>query len=445
MKDSKTVQITHLGGEHCVTGSCHLLQAQGLNILVDCGMVQGRDAVLPMSSWPVKPSEIDFLFLTHAHIDHIGRIPELIGEGFKGEILCTHPTKDLLLPMLDDALSFSDLSEREKDRLQVRLDKLSWGFEYGSPFDLQKGIRFRLQRAGHILGSCSICLEGPDTDWSVCFSGDLGARHTPLLPDPDPAPTCGTLILESTYGDSFHESREHRVERLGKVLAQALADRGKVLIPAFALGRTQELIYEIDRLLASKGMEFLSKVPVLVDSPLALDLTDITGKLKQYWDEEAKKLLRQGDHPMDFDRLYAVRKHGDHLKILEMQGPAIIIAGSGMCSGGRILDHLRAGLENPKTDILFVGYQADGTLGRDIVDASQKPGSFVQVEWERYNLRARVHVLGGYSAHADQRELIQWVESMPRKPERIKLVHGENDARRVLGEALSRRGYTVEA
>ena len=436
-------QLTHLGGETCVTGSCHLLQAQGLNILVDCGAVQGNDRAVAMDDWPVSAAAIHYVLLTHAHIDHIGDLPWLIQAGFKGEILATHPTKAMLRPMLKDAMSFSQMDEKEAGRLEEAIDRLSWGFEYGEACELKHGVRFSFHQAGHILGSAFIHLKGTNPAWSIVLSGDLGARNTPLLPDPEPPPACDLLVLEATYGDRLHEGREHRLERLGQVLARALADGGKVFVPAFALGRTQELLYELDRLasdavLLAKWPEFkrFRRIPVFVDSPLGLLLTKITSGLSAYWDREATALLRKGDHPLDFDSLYAVGSHKEHGKLLEMPGPAVIIAGSGMCTGGRILDHLKEGLDDPRNDILFVGYQAAGTPGRAIQEYAHKPEGYVMLEGERYRIRAGVHVLGGYSAHADQRELIEWVRAMPARPRRIKLVHGEAAARKVLAEKV---------
>ena len=239
--------IIHLGGQHTVTGSCHLMQANGLNIMVDCGLAQGNDAVLAMPSWPVAPSEIHYLFLTHAHIDHMGRVPELIERGFSGEIICSHATRALLMPMLRDAMGFSSMGEHEADRMLLKIDELSWGFEYRQTFSLEKGIRFRLGCAGHILGSCFIRFELPD-GFSIVFSGDLGAKDTPILCDPDVPEPCDLLIMESTYGDRNHADRGDRIKRLGDILRVVLDDGGKVFIPAFALGRTQELIYEMDRI-----------------------------------------------------------------------------------------------------------------------------------------------------------------------------------------------------
>ena len=443
-------EIVHLGGKNCVTGSCHLVKAHGLNLLLDCGTGQGGDQVLSMDKWPDPPSQIDFLFVTHAHIDHIGRIPELIQKGFKGEILTTHPTKELLLPMLQDAMVLSHLEGKEAVSLLEEVDQSSWGFEYGKIFDLKKGIRFAFYQAGHILGSACIYLESGGAQDSLLFSGDLGRKNTPLVPDPDPPPYCGLLILESTYGDRLHEINSRRIETLGKVLTHSLSDGGKILIPAFALGRTQELLYDLDRLLTDNSFrkEFPKLwgegIPIVLDSPLGLELTKITSKLSDYWDDKAKTLLEFGDHPMDFDHLYVATSHRDHLKLLEHPGPLIIIAGSGMCTGGRIVDHLKAGIEDPRNDIVFIGYNVRGTPGREIQESAIQNRGDVTLDGKKYRLQARVHTIEGYSAHADQRELVEWVNLMPGKPRKIKLVHGEVIAQKALVEELARNGFEME-
>jgi len=415
------MKINHLGAKNCVTGSCHLLQTRpasacGMNILVDCGKAYGHDPELPFDQFPVQPGRINYLFLTHAHIDHIGRMPDLIDAGFRGEIICTHATKALLIPMLHDAMSFSDRSDKEVHRLEGLIDDLSWGFELHETFSLKQGITFKLGNAGHILGSCFIRFEIPtETPSSVIFSGDLGCTDTPILPDPDTPDTCDLLILESTYGDRNHTNRKDRLNALEKLLHKAHADKGIVYIPAFSLGRTQELIYELDRI----G----TKVPVFVDSPLGLKITKIYSDLEKFWDKEAKALKAKGDHPIDFKNLYAVEKYRDHKKLLNISGPAIIIAGSGMCTGGRIVDHLEHGLEDPENDIFFVGYQARGTPGRRMIE-------------KQIPVKAGIHTLTGYSAHADQNMLLNWVKSMPTPPGEIRLVHGEPKARKALSRAL---------
>jgi len=486
--------IIHLGGENCVTGSCHLLRAAGLNIMVDCGAAQGNDVLLSMHDWPVQPGEIDYLFLTHAHIDHIGRLPELIQSGFCGEIICSHPTKALLVTMLTDAMGFGRLDASEIKKLSDRIDELSWGFEYQQEFKLKHGITFKLARAGHILGSAFIRFTIPanahvvtgtknndnpavgaghardmgprvagmarsysplpaqqgtrgfqakdDPEYTILFSGDLGNRDTPIIPDPDTPDTCDLLILESTYGNRLHESRENRIGRLSEKLSKALADNGKVFIPAFALGRTQEILFELDRLFSSE-MWRKKRIPVFIDSPLALEITQIYSGLSQFWDAESRQLQAAGDHPFDFAHLYSVEKFKDHQALLDIPGPAIIIAGSGMCTGGRIVDHLSQGLADARNDVFFVGYQAHGTPGYDIVNYGRRPGGYARLHNTKITIRANVEQLTGYSAHADQKGLIDWVESMPAKPARIKLVHGDPEAQKALHAELIKRGHNV--
>jgi metallo-beta-lactamase family protein len=433
------MKIHHLGAEHCVTGSCHLVQGDGLNVMVDCGLVRGRDRAVEVSDWPVVPSDVDILFLTHAHIDHIGRLPWLVEEGFRGEIICTHPTRALLAPMLQDAMGIAGLSRGEADRLWRRIDDQAWGFEYGEVFELHQGWRFDLGRAGHILGACWVRLTARSGE-TVIFSGDLGSVDRPLLRDPEVPAPADKLVLESTYGNRRHPPVEDRAAQLCAVLKRCLADGGKVLIPVFALGRAQELLYEIDRLMSDPRYGFDARPPVFMDSPLGLRITEIHAKLKPFWDREAQDLWGRGDHPLDFEGLYAVARRRDHQDLLHLEGPAVILAGSGMCTGGRILEHLKSGIHLPENDVLFAGYQARGTLGYSIQRAAEQGRGDVEILGEPHPVRAGVHTLAAYSAHADQGDLLKWVAEIDDDCMPIKLVHGEPAAQSALADALARQG-----
>ncbi len=288
---------------------------------------------MPFDQFPVQPGRINYLFLTHAHIDHIGRVPDLIDAGFRGEIICTHATKALLISMLHDAMSFSDRTGKEIHRMERLIDDLSWGFELHDTFSLKQGITFKMSNAGHILGSCFIRFEipiegtlgdmtlrhcgesrNPETKncFSIIFSGDLGCTDTPILPDPDPPDACDLLVMESTYGDRNHTGRKDRVATLEKLLHKALADKGIVYIPAFSLGRTQELIYEIDRI----GTKIHGDMTRF--SPIKSGSCTQTADLEQFWDKEAKDLKAKGDHPIDFKNLYSVQKYRDHKRLLDI-------------------------------------------------------------------------------------------------------------------------------
>ncbi|MFO7963039.1 MAG: MBL fold metallo-hydrolase [Desulfobacterales bacterium] len=443
-------QVVHLGSEYGVTGSGHLLQANSLNILVDCGLAQGDDRVMPMENWPVRPSEIHFVFITHAHIDHIGHLPFLIKHGFKGEILTTHPTQELIVPMLEDAMGFPEMQVVPYRETIQKLQKMTWGFEYSETFDLKKNIRFQLKRAGHILGSCFVRLVSTDPPWSVIFSGDIGTGHQPLLVDPDPPDACDLLVLESTYGDRTHEDRDGRIERLGTVLERAVADGGKVYIPAFALGRTQMLLYDLHRLSTDPdlrktfpNLDLDNTIPVFLDSPLGSDITEIYQRMCRFWDTDSRNMMRSGENPLALEKLYTAASTMGHDELLHLSGPHIILAGSGMCTGGRIIDHLKFGIEDPKNDIIFVGYQARGTTGRSILQQKNRSGAAVELEDQTYAIRAAVHEITGYSAHADQKEITAWVSAMPEKPGAIRLVHGEPAAQQALANHLRAHGFNV--
>ena len=447
------MRILHHGAVHGVTGSAHELQFNPTHsLLIDCGLFQGGDrsphgADANDLSLDFDISAIQALVVTHVHIDHVGRIPWLLAAGFNGPILCSEPSAHLLPIVLEDAfrLSFSrrpaDL-ERYLAVIRQRLVPLPYNTWHtaltakDSSADGAGQVRVRLQRAGHILGSayveCDVRRPGARPH-RVVFSGDLGAPHAPMLPAPKPPHGCDTLVIESTYGDRQHDNRRQRTHRLRAVLERALADDGTVLIPAFSIGRTQELLYELETLVSR-----LPGLPVILDSPLASRFTQAYRELKPYWSQEALKRVANGHRPLSFEQLLTVDEHDAHERMVahlrDSARPAIVISGSGMCTGGRIVNYLKAMLGDPRHNVLFVGYQGAGTPGRALQQAGQ--GGHLTLDGERLAIRAGVHTISGYSAHADQRGLVRFVTGMRRRPGTVRIVHGDRTAREGLREAL---------
>ncbi len=451
-------RIVHHGAINGVTGSCHELQyADSKSVLVDCGLFQGSEA--SGTGADSNTLEIDFslqavqaLVVTHVHIDHVGRIPYLLAAGFDGPIYCSEPSALLLPLVLEDAMKVGAMGNRRLigrylQQLQHQLVALPyrrWTDVDSSP---DAGLAIRLQAAGHILGSAYVeCrVQLPERPHTVVFSGDLGAPHAPLLAPPQPPEAADTLVMESTYGDRDHEDRAQRVERLQRIIERALVDRGAVLIPAFSIGRTQELLYELEEIihrsrdnLAARGIPW-KELEIVVDSPLASRFTRFYRKLKPYWDSEARQRLQQGRHPLAFEQLRTVDSHRDHLAIVdyvkERDYPCIILAASGMCVAGRIVNYLKALVGQQATDIVFVGYQARGTPGRDIQTYGPS-GGYVSFDGERYPIKAGVHTLGGYSAHADRAGLLAFATGMAEAPAEIRLIHGDSAAKHELANEL---------
>lgn len=457
-------QIRHHGAANGVTGSCHELVVGFSNetshYLIDCGLFQGAETAhrdpedMLAIDFPVEP--LQALLVTHCHIDHVGRIPYLLAAGFKGPIYCSVATAQLLPEVIEDALKVAGLKGKQiSTTIMRRLRQQIVAVEYNQWLDLpqvssrksKQYIRARFQVAGHILGSAFIEFDVKENNENerIIFSGDLGACYTPLLPAPKPPYRCDQLVIESTYGDKNHQGRKKRRKVLGELLRRCINDRGIVLIPAFSIGRTQELLYEIEEILhrlnnkekLSAGEKILNQVDVIVDSPLAAKFTDDYRSLKQCWDKEAHQKLKQGRHPLSFEQLTTIDSHQQHLDVMNYlqrnQGkvPAIIIAASGMCSGGRIVNYIKRFIQLPTTDILFVGYQARGTLGRLIQQYGPAHG-YVHVDGQKLTINADVHTISGYSAHADQHDLIRFIKRMQVRPKRVVIVHGDNDAKEAL-------------
>lgn len=466
------IDIKHHGATSGVTGSCHELVVGHAGILIDCGLFQGQEegngATATDLSIDFPIAHIRALVVTHVHIDHVGRIPYLLAAGFTGPILCSEPSALLLPEMLEDALKIGftrdrELIERVLGLIRSRIVAVPYGQwqpvfeERGGAGEVSASLAIRLQRAGHILGSAYVECEARvgETAERIVFSGDLGAPHAPLLPEARPPERADRLVIESTYGDKDHEDRQTRRFRLKAILERALADRGTVLVPAFSLGRTQELLYEIESLIAEFGNEGIAQVAgkplpwkdleIVVDSPLAAGFTRLYRDLKPYWDEEARELVSAGRHPLSFEQLTVIDSHDDHLKAVDYLAsshrPCVVLAGSGMCAGGRIVNYLQAMLGDARNDVLFVGYQAAGTPGRDILTYGPR-GGWVELEGKRYDIRARVHQVGGYSAHAGQSDLLQFIGGIPVKPAEIRIVHGEQEAKTALQRELAAAGYT---
>ena len=364
----------------------------------------------------------------------------------------------MLPEILEDALKIGftrdrALIERVLGLIRSRLVPVPYG-QWHSVFDGEgESLSVRLQRAGHILGSAYVeCEAESDGEFErIVFSGDLGAPHAPLLPEPKPPERADRVVIESTYGDKDHESREDRRYRLKAVLEHALEDGGTVLVPAFSIGRTQELLYEIESLIAEfgKGADTLGSDPmftwknleIVVDSPLAATFTRIYRDLKPFWDDEAIELVNQGRHPLSFEQLTVIDSHEDHLNTVEYLAkshrPCVVLAGSGMCAGGRVVNYLKAMLADKRNDVLFVGYQAKGTPGRDILTYGPR-GGWVEFDGKRYDIRARVHQVGGYSAHAGQSDLVRFVTGIDSPPSEIRIVHGDAGAKLALKNVLKR-------
>jgi metallo-beta-lactamase family protein len=465
-------KIEHHGALHGVTGSCHELRLSTEDgILVDCGLFQGDDApegsaerdaadrFSPLIDFPVD--HIKALVVTHVHLDHAGRIPYLLAAGFAGPIYCSEPSAVLLPLMLEDAVKIGisrdqRLIEGFLEHLKSRLVPLPYGQWQPIACANAPGTAIRLQPAGHILGSAYVEVRCPSQpaapdkvsrELRVVFSGDLGAPYTPLLPAPRSPYRADLLVLEATYGDRLHEGRKERRQLLQQVIERALQDRGVVLVPAFALGRTQELLYELEEIIfhcrsrqATAGLPW-NELEIIVDSPLASRFTEAYRQLQPFWDAEARNRVRAGRHPLSFEQLTPVDSHADHENTVaylrKTARPCLVIAAGGMCSGGRIVNYLKALLGDPRTDVLFIGYQAAGTPGQDIQQYGPK-GGYVVFDGQRYPIRARVHTISGYSAHADQQNLAAFVRRMRCKPREIRLVHGEAEAKKALEAVLKK-------
>ncbi|MCW8932859.1 MAG: MBL fold metallo-hydrolase [Gammaproteobacteria bacterium] len=469
-------RISHHGAVDGVTGSCHELHVDNNNsILIDCGLFQGAE-VSPNGSdheqmaidFSLKP--VQALIVTHVHIDHVGRIPYLLAAGFNGPIYCSQATAILLPDVLEDAVKIGFTKNRHLiSKFISHIKKCLIPLEYGQKVSIELNksqcqLMINLKPAGHILGSAYVECEIKDKSnpvkglsnrkQKVIFSGDLGAPYAPLLSAPKPPYGCDQLVIESTYGDKDHGERRHRQVYLKKVIERSVKDRGVVLIPAFSIGRTQELLYELENIIYQQSAlnnkknkeNFWEDVEIIVDSPMASEFTEKYRELSNLWDAEAQRRVHQGRHPLDFSQLMTINEHSTHMETVsylqKTARPAIVISASGMCTSGRIVNYLKALIGDERTDIIFTGYQAQGTPGRAI----QKYGKGGYVVFDdgtrrkKYPINANIHTLSGYSAHADQTNLFNFVKRMRNKPKQIRIIHGDSESKQALQDKF-RKAY----
>lgn len=451
------MRLTFLGAAGMVTGSCYLLEAGGLRVMVDCGMFQGKEEDLNREPFGVHPGTLDGVILTHAHIDHSGRLPLLRKQGFHGPIYAHPATADLAGIMLLDSAHIQEMEAERDNRKARRADRSQiqplytqvdakavaaqfYPLEYDELHSLNESVQIRFQDAGHILGSAIV--EIFETDKSghatkLVFSGDLGQPDRPILQDPALLEEADYLLLESTYGNRVHEPQQSTREHLANIIRTTIEGGGNVVIPAFAVGRTQELLYALNELVEQHRLP--KNLKVVLDSPLAIAATEVTEKHHHVFDAAAQALMRQGDELFTFPGLLLSRTAEDSKALNESKEPKVIIAASGMCEAGRVVHHLKHNLWRPDSTILFVGYQAEGTLGRRIMEGA----SLVRIHGEEIAVRARVESLAGLSAHADQEQLLSWVAGLHRLPLQTILIHGEAEGREELARLLMARGHRV--
>ena len=453
------MKLSFHGADQNVTGSCHLIECAGKKILVDCGMYQGGHELAEENSEPFgfDPAEIDFLLLTHAHLDHCGRIPLLAKRGFTGEIITTAATVELArLVMLDSA----GLQEEEA-RYQQRRSKRRGGKEkvfealyttldtlnalqfigrrarYDQVMQVAPGIKVTFLDAGHILGSASLFfeLEEGEQKHRLLFSGDLGYKDRAILRNPATPPEVDTVVMETTYGDRLHKQLQPSIDELYDVINETVGRGGNVIIPTFALERAQEILYYLREGVENKYLEHY--INVFLDSPMAISATEIFEHHPECYDAETLKISHTGNDPFHLPGLHFTRETGESMAINQIDSGAVILAGSGMCTGGRVRHHLKHNLSNKKCSVVFVGYAAEGTLARRIIDGADR----VHIYSEEIVVRASIHTIGGFSAHADQAELLSW-HRQTNNPRTTFLVHGEERSMKSFAKKLT--GTQVE-
>lgn len=449
------MKISFLGAAKTVTGSCFLIETDTCKFVVDCGMYQGSNAeeALNHEPFPFHPGELDFALLTHAHIDHSGRIPKLYVNGFSGPIYATKATAELAAIMLPDSGHIQELENEWVNRKRERAGlppvqplyttqdainciKLFKSVHYFEDVRINDQVRVRFNDAGHILGSSivEIWVKENKKEIKIVFSGDLGNNDMPILRDPSIIDSADYLIIESTYGNRNHMNVENKIDRFVEIITSTMEKGGNIVIPSFAVGRTQEILYELFKQREKYGekLTHLLEIPVYVDSPLAVSATKVFRNNLDCFDEEARSYIENGDNPLDFPGLRFTQSADESKALNDSKESLIIISASGMCDAGRIKHHLKHNLWRKESAVVFVGYQAVGSLGRRLVDGAKK----VRIFGEEISVNARIEMIEGFSGHADQDGLMNWMQKFKIKPRNIFLVHGEEESMTAFAELI---------
>ena len=452
------MKLSFHGADRGVTGSCHMVECLGQRILVDCGMLQGSHELVEENADPFgfDPATIDYVLLTHAHLDHCGRLPLLVKRGFKGEVIATSASHELARLVIVDSAHLQEEDARRRSRQMRRhaeegdseplytlvdafssFDRFGRSADYGEPLQIAPGIRATFYDAGHILGSASILLEVDEGAGyrSILFSGDIGSEGRPLLRPPSPPTEADIIVMESTYGDRQHRSLADSVDELYAAIADTFARGGNVIIPTFALERTQEILYFLHQGIDTNRLQ--SSTQVFLDSPMAISATEIFKHHPECFDPALAQSFREGHDPLSLPGLHLTREAADSMAINRIGGGVIVMAGSGMCTGGRVRHHLRHNLWRRESAVIFVGFAGVGTLARQIIDGAHT----VRLFGEDIPVRARIHTINGFSAHADQSELLAWRNKVA-NCKTVFLVHGEEPVMKKLAELLP--GQRVE-
>lgn len=457
------MKIMFCGASSGVTGSCHLIRTEKHSLLMDCGQFQGGKAqeALNYEAFPFEPSEVEAMILSHAHIDHCGRIPLLVKRGFRGKIYCTDATADLLEVMLLDSAHIHEVDAKWQSKRNMRAGKppveplyttedAQESLKYVEPIlydqqiQINEDMKIVFNDAGHILGSAitEIWVKEGDKESKIVFSGDIGMTERPILRDPTIIKKADCVIMEATYGNRNHEENSTSINKMIEIVLETVRRGGTVVIPSFAVGRTQELIYEFNRFYEKSSPDYkreLDGVEVIIDSPMATTATEVFRNNAQVFDKETKEYIMQGDNPLDFKNLRFTRSTEESQALNLDRRPKVIISASGMCEAGRIRHHLKHNLWDSRNSIIFVGYQAEGTLGRSLIDGKKD----ITLFGEEVHVQAHIHNLEGFSGHADQRGLMHWISGFTElKPKQIFLVHGEEQSKKDFAKLVNKElGY----